>query len=187
MEKNRRNTKISFRKGQKMKKQMLWAILALGVLVFVGGCGSSLLDVGGGMALGSALSNTMTGAEKDLEAREAKLIELYNKGVEDGAQKEYLDQIEKEIYDTRLGKQTLQTGKQLLGIDWKDPKETGGAIGGIAALAYAYIKRKDLVSMTKKYKSHKQGAEKFMRENNNDTGTKLYQDIGKARQKNKVA
>lgn len=168
-------------------KKLIVMLLALGVLVIAGGCGSSLLDVGGGMAAGGALSNTITGAEKDLEVREAKLIELYNKGVEDGAQKEYLEQIEKEIYDTRLGKQTLDTGKQLLGIDWKNPKQTGGAIGLVSTLLYGYIKRKDLLEMTKKYKSHKQGAEKFMRENNNNTGQKLYQDIGEARQKNKVA
>jgi len=169
-----------------MKKLIVVVILALGVLVFAGGCGSPLLDVGTGVAVGGALSNTMAGVEKDLEARETKLIELYNKGVEDGAQKEYLDQIEKDIYDTRLGKQTVETGKQLLGMDWNDPKETGGAIGGIVALAYAYIKRKDLVNMTKKYKSHKQGAEKFMRENNDGTGKKLYENIGEARTHNKV-
>lgn len=170
-----------------MKKLMLCAILALGVLVSAGGCGSQLANLGGGIAAGGALSHTMTGVEKDLEVREAKLVELYNKGVEDGAQKEYLDQIEKEIYDTRLGKQTVAAGKQLLGIDWQDPKETSGAIGGIAALAYAWLKRKDLVNMTKKYKSHKQGAAKFMRENNNGTGQKLYAEIGEARVRNKVA
>lgn len=170
-----------------MKNVIVVAILTLGVLVIAGGCGSPLLNMGGGMAAGGALSNTMTGLEKDLDAREAKLIELYNKGVEDGAQKEYLDQIEKDIYDTRLGKQTVATGKQLLGIDWKDPKETSGAIGGIAALAYAWFKRKELREVAKKYKSHKQGAEKFMRENNDGIGQKLYQDIGEARARNNVA
>ena len=170
-----------------MKKLMLWAILASGMLVFAGGCGSPLLNMGGGMAAGSVLSNTMTGLEKDLEVRETKLIELYNKGVEDGAQKEYLDQIEKEIYDTRLGKQTVATGKQLLGIDWQDPKETSGAIGSIALLAYGYIKRKQLLDMAKKYKSHKQGAAKFMRKNNDEAGKKLYGNIAEARKINKVA
>lgn len=168
-----------------MKTLIVLAILL--VAGFTGGCGSELANIGGGIAAGGALSHTMSGVEKDLEVREAKLIELYNKGVEDGAQKEYLDQIEKDIYDTRLGKQTLSTGKQLLGIDWKDPKETSGAIGGIAALVYAYIKRKDLVNMSKKYKSHKQGAAKFMRENNDGTGQKLYQNIAEARTRNKVA
>ena len=120
------------------------------VLLLVAGCGSPLLDVGSGVAIGGALSNTMTGAEKDLEAREAKLIELYNKGVEDGAQREYLDQIEKDIYDTRLGKQAVKTGKELFGIDWQNPKEAGGAISSIALLVYGFIKRKDLLAMTKK-------------------------------------
>lgn len=160
-------------------------ILVIAIL-FVAGCGSPLLDVGSGVAIGGALSNTITGAEKDLEARETKLIELYNKGVEDGAQEEYLDQIEKKIYDTRLGKQTLSTGKELLGVDWKDPTEAGSAIGLIGTLAYAFIKRKELLAVGKKYKSHKQGAAKFMRENNDGTGKKLYDNIAEARKTNKV-
>ncbi len=120
------------------------------MMLLCGGCGSELANFGGGIVAGGALSNTMTGAEKDLEAREAKLIELYNKGVEDGAQREYLDQIEKDIYDTRLGKQTLSTGKKLLSVDWQDPKAASGGISLIATLAYAYYKRKDLLAMTKK-------------------------------------
>lgn len=167
-------------------KKLVTAMLVLGVLVFVSGCGSSLANIGGGIAAGGALSHTMTGMEKDMEVREAKLIELYNKGIEDGAQKEYLDQIEKDIYDTRLSKQTLKTGKQLFSVDWQDPKQTGGAIGSIAMLAYGYIKRKQLLDMTKRYKSHKQGAEKFMRENNDGTGQKLYTDIAVARKANKI-
>ena len=168
-------------------KKLIVTILVLIMLVFIGGCGSSLANIGGGIAAGGALSHTMTGMEKDLEIRKAKLIELYNKGIDDGAQKEYLDQIEKEIYDTRLSKQTLKTGKQLFSVDWQDPKQTGGAIGSIAMLAYGYIKRKQLLDMTKRYKSHKQGAEKFMRENNDGTGQKLYEDIAVARKTNKVA
>lgn len=164
----------------------IFAIVLLLVAGLIGGCGSELANIGGGIAVGGALSNTMAGAERDLEIREAKLIEFYNQGVEDGAQKEYLDQIEKDIYDTRLGKQTLSTGKTLLGIDWKDPKEAGGAIGLIGTLAYAYIKRKDLIKVGKKYKSHKQGAAKFMRENNDGTGKKLYDNIAEARKTNKV-
>ena len=160
-------------------------VLLAGLLISIGGCGSPLLDISGGAAAGGLLSNTMTGMEKDLEVKEAKLIELYNKGIEAGAQKEYLDQIEKDIYDVRLGKQTVKTGKELLGVDWNDPKETGGAIFSIGALAYAYIKRRGLVEMTKKYKSHKQGAENYIRTNNAE-GQKLYQAIGEARAINKV-
>lgn len=170
-----------------MKKLFIIGILALGVLVSAGGCGSPLANLGGGLAAGGALSHTMAGVEKDLEARETKLVELYNQGVEDGAQKEYLDQIEKEIYDTRLGKQTFKAGKQLFSVDWQNPKEAGGAVSSIALLIYGYIKRKELLGMTKKYKSHKQGAEKFMRENNDGTGQKLYAEICEARVRNKVA
>jgi len=165
---------------------MLWAILALGVLVFIGGCSSPLLGIGSGVAAGGVLSSTMTGLEKDLEVREAKLIELYNKGVEDGAQKEYLDQIEKEIYDTRLGKQTIKAGKEFLGIDWGNPKEAGGSIGSIMALAYAYIKRKDLAKMTNKYSAAKNGMDKFRNENP-DKAAELYNDVGEARKAKKIA
>lgn len=169
-------------KGKAMKKLI---VLLAGLLLSVGGCGSPLLDIGGGVAAGSLLSNTMTGMEKDLEVKEAKLIELYNKGVEDGAQKESLDQIEKDIYDTRLAKQTVKTGKELLGVDWNDPKETGGAIFSIGALAYAYIKRRGMAEMSKKYKSHKQGEDRF-KINNPDKAKELYANIGEARTINKV-
>lgn len=167
-----------------MKKLIVMAIL--GVLIFAGGCGSELANIGGGIATGGVLSHTMTGMEKDLEVREAKLIELYNKGIEDGAQKEYLDQIEKDIYDTRLGKQTIKAGKEFLGIDWGNPKEAGGSIGTIAALAYAYIKRKDLVGMTNKYSAAKTGMDKFRNENP-DKAVELYNDVGEARKAKKIA
>ena len=163
----------------------LIVIVLLLVVGITGGCGSEAANIGLGAAVGGALSNTMTGAEKDLEAREAKLIELYNKGVEDGAQREYLDQIEKDIYDTRLGKQTLSTGKELLGVDWSKPKEAGGAISLIATLAYGFLKRKDLLAMSKKYKSHKQGTEKFSRKNP-EKAAEIYDDVGEARVRNKV-
>ena len=153
------------------------------LMLLCGGCGSELANIGGGFAAGGALSNTMTGAEKDLEVREEMLIERYNKGVADGVKRETLDQIEKDIYDTRLGKQTLSTGKKLFSVDWQDPKAAGGGISLIASLAYAYYKRKDLIDMSKKYKSHKQGAAKFMREN---AGEKLYDNIAEARKINKI-
>ena len=155
-------------------------------VLFCGGCGSELANIGGGIVAGGALSHTMTGAEKDLEVREAKLIELYNQGVEDGAQKEYLDQIEKDIYDTRLGKQTVKAGKEFLGIDWGNPKEAGGSIGTIAALAYAYIKRKDLIGMTNKYSAAKTGMDKFRNENP-EKAAELYNDVGEARKAKKIA
>jgi hypothetical protein len=164
-------------------------ILVIALLLvagFTSGCGSELANIGGGIVAGGALSYTMTGAEKDLEVREAKLIELYNKGVEDGAQKEYLDQIEKDIYDTRLGKQTLSTGKELLGIDWQKPKEAAGAISLIATLAYGYIKRKDLIGMTNKYSAAKVGMDKFRNENP-EKAAELYNDVGEARKAKKIA
>lgn len=161
-------------------------LFVIALLLVASGCGSELANIGGGIVAGGALSHTMTGVEKDLEVREAKLIELYNKGVEDGAQKEYLDQIEKDIYDTRLGKQTVKAGKEFLGIDWGNPKEAGGSIGTLAALAYAYIKRKDLIGMTNKYSAAKVGMDKFRNENP-DKAAELYKDVGEARKAKKIA
>lgn len=160
--------------------------LVVMMLLSVAGCGSELANISGGIIAGGALSNTIAGAEKDLEAREAKLIERYNKGVEIGAQKEYLDQIEKEIYDTRLGKQTLSTGKKLFDIDWQDPKAAGGAIGLIGTLAYAYFKRKDFIEVGNKYSAAKIGMDKFRNENP-DKAKELFADVGEARKAKKIA
>lgn len=156
------------------------------IVLCVGGCGSQWADVGAGAAAGGLLGHTMTGMEQGLEKREAYLVELYNKGVEAGAKKEYLDQIAQQLYDTRLGKQGVETAKNLMGVNWSDPKQTGGAIGLVSTLVYAFLKRKDLAAMTSKYKAHRQGAEKFMREHNSEA-QQLYTNIGEARKANKVA
>jgi len=160
-------------------------ILSMMILLLMSGCGSSLANFGGGAAAGGALSQTIVGLEADLDRQEQYLIELYNQGVEMGAEQQELDQIKQEIYDTRLGKQTIEAGKELLGIDWKDPKEAGGAIGLIATLAYGVFKRRELAQVAKKYTASKKGTEKFMREHNAE-GAILYKDIGAERAKLKV-
>ena len=123
-----------------MKKQFV-TICMLAVLA--GGCSEGLL-VGGGVAAGSALSNTLAGAEKDLEVREQQLIELYNQGVEQGMEVEKLEQLKQQIYDIRLAKQTIKEGKGFLDVDFSDPKQTGGAISLAIMLGYSWLKRKEL-------------------------------------------
>ena len=135
-------------------------VLALLVGGMVGGCTEALL-LGGGVAAGGALSNTIAGAEKDLEAREQKLIDDYNKGVEQGMKKESLDQIEQDIIDTRLAKQTVSEGKGLLNVDWKDPKQTGPAVGTAIALAYAWLNRKKRITTETALKEVVIGGEGF--------------------------
>lgn len=120
-----------------------WLISIVFVLFMAAGCTDALL-VGGGVAAGGALSNTLQGAEKDLEAREQKLIEAYNQGVEQGASVETLDQLEQAIYDTRQARKTTSGGKRLLDIDWNDPTQVGTGITLIGTLAYGWLKRKEL-------------------------------------------
>ena len=112
------------------------------VLCVASGCTEALL-VGGGVAAGGALSNTLAGAEKDLEVREIALIELYNQGVADGAAVETLDGLEQQIKDTHLTRETLETGKSWLDVDWSDSKDVGGAVGGLAALAMLWLNRRE--------------------------------------------
>jgi hypothetical protein len=126
--------------GTKMRKWVL--SIAVVLVLFIAGCGSESLLIGGGMAAGGALSNTLAGAEKDLEAREIALIELYNQGVADGAAVETLEGLKQQIRDTQLTRESVETGKGLLDVDWTDSKDVGGAVGGLAALALLWYNRK---------------------------------------------
>ena len=161
-----------------MKKLMIVIVPILLIGGMVGGCTEGLL-VGGGLGAGAALSNTLQGAEKDLEQREQQLIELYNQGAEDGMEKQVLDQIEQSIKDTRLTRQTLDTGKGLLDVDWNDSKDVGGAVGGLAALAMLWMRRKD----KKKTVALEEGISKFEGTSDPETAAKLH-DIVKAKTAN---
>ena len=88
------------------------------------------------------MSNTLQGAEKDLEARETALIGLYNQGVADGAAVETLDGLKQQIRDTQLARETIDTGKGLMDVDWSDSKDVGGTVGGLAALALLWFNRR---------------------------------------------
>ena len=159
-------------------------IIILATVLFVGGCGDPLKVFGAGAGVGAALTGTISGVTQDLDQREQYLVDLYNQGVAQGEEKEKLDQIEQAIKDTRLTKETVQTGSQLLDVDWSDPKQTGGAIGMITMLTLNWLNRKKLKEVDKKYKAAKQGQEKFIRENGaNGLGQKLYDNVGAARQK----
>jgi hypothetical protein len=159
-------------------------MISIAVSLFCAGCGSPLLDFGAGAGAGSALSRTIQGMKTDLERREAQLVDLYNQGVAQGMEKQKLDEIEQAIKDTRLGKETVEAGEKLLGVDWSDPKQTSGAIGLITMTAWGWLNRRQLNQTRKKYTAAKRGQEKFIRENGaNGLGDKLYAEVGAARQK----
>jgi len=162
-----------------MKKLLIVFVL----LLVASGCGSTAGNVGLGVGAGGALSNTISGAKADLERKEQALIELYNQGVADGMAAEDLDELRQDIYDTRLGKEAVDTGESFLGVDWNDPKETGGVIGGLAILAYGIWKRKELAQVTRKYTAHKKVVNNLIVEGTPDDAQKIYDDIGKARSK----
>lgn len=169
-------------------KTNYFLVLVLSMALLFGGygCGSTAANVGAGAGLGAAISQTLQGADADLARREEKLIALYNAGVEDGMQQENLDEIEKSIYDTRLARQGLDTGKKLFGVDWSDPAQTGGAIGLVSTLAYAFLKRKELVTVSKKYKAAKRGEAAYMRTVRPEEAAKLYHEVGEARKDLKI-
>jgi len=111
--------------------------------LFVGGCGSELADIAGGAAGGIGIKNTLEGMQADLKIREQALVARYNELVEAGAKAETLEQVKRQIAETQLARQGTQTVKE---TDWADPVAAGGGIGTIAALAYAWYKRKELNS-----------------------------------------
>lgn len=159
-----------------MKNWILTICLPLALLV--GGCTEALL-LGGGAAAGAAWQNTAAGIDKDLEVKEQALVVAYNTGVEQGAEQETLDQIEQDIKDTRLTHQTLDTGKGLLDVDWSDSKDVGGAVGGLAALAMLWMRRKD----KRKTVALEAGISKFEGTSDPATAAKLH-DIVKAKTAN---
>lgn len=163
-----------------MKKRIVVVVV---MLLALAGCESTTGNIGLGAGLGGALSNTLAGADADLARREAELIDLYNQGVADGIAVEDLDQLKQAIYDTRLGREAVDTGESLLGVDWNNPKQTGGAIGSLAILAYGIWKRKELAQVTKKYTAHKRAVHTLMVESSPSDAKKIYDDVAKERAK----
>lgn len=165
-----------------MKTRIVLAVCVL--LLGASGCGSTAGNIGLGVGAGGALSNTISGVKADLERKEAELIALYNQGVEDGWQVKELEALRQRIYDTRLGKEAVETSESLLGIDWNNPKQTGGAFGALATLAYAYWKRKELAQITKKYVAHKKVVNNLIIEGKPEEAQEIYEAVGKARNSN---
>jgi len=118
-------------------------LISIVIVLCVSGCGSPVADIGIGTGIGAALSGTISRAKADLERREQELIKLYNQGVEQGMVKESLDQIEQDIIDTRLARQTVDAGGGLLDVDWTDPQDVGGTVAVGMTLLLAWLNRKE--------------------------------------------
>lgn len=144
-----------------MRKVLLFFIMLTTLILFISGCSSPLAAGGAGVGIGAALQHTISGAKADLKQREENLIAAYNQGVEIGMEQEELDAIKQQIRDTQLTRQTVEGGEQLLGIDWSDPKQTGGAIGLISTLGLLWLNRKKLKSTTKELTGKTEAINKF--------------------------
>lgn len=113
-------------------------------LSLIGGCGSELTAGGAGLLAGFTGSKTLDGIEADLAEQEQALIDRYNRMVEAGAKADTLAEVRRDIENVVLLRQGTGVVKSSLATDWTDPKAAGGAVGTIAALAYAWVKRKEL-------------------------------------------
>ena len=116
----------------------------LGLVTITAGCGSELTAGGAGLLAGFAGSKTLDGIEADLADKEQALIARYNRMVEAGEHADTLAEVRRDIENTVLFRQGTKVTKDALATNWTDPKAAGGAIGTIAALAYAFVKRKEL-------------------------------------------
>lgn len=152
-------------------------ILTMCLVVVLAGCGSPAADVGIGTGIGAALSGTIAGAKADLERKEQELVALYNEGVAIGMEQEKLDQIEQQIRDIQLGKQSIEAGEQLLDVDWNDPKQTGGAIGLISSLALLWFKRKELSKTKKVLAGTEEAINKFNGTHDTRIAAELYDTV----------
>jgi len=169
-----------------MKRARSWLLLCVVVLA-TAGCGSEFgAGAAAGTGVGALLQNTITGAKKDLEAREQQLIAAYNEGVAIGMKQEDLDSIKKEIERIRLGRQGVEVGEGLLGLDWKDPKETSGALAALIELGLLVWGGKKLSSTTKKLTATNEGVAKFQGTNSPEIAGQLYDTIKEKLLKNGI-
>jgi len=156
------------RKGPEMRKLLIMPILV--VALMLGGCGSELMPVAGGLAGGFAVSETLKGIEADLANREQLLLDRYAVAVESGAKQETLDKLEDKVANTQLTRKGVEAGKKLLGVDWNNPREAGESILKLGVLAYAVLTKRKLIRT-------QGGVSKFMANTDKTTANDLYDTI----------
>lgn len=145
-------------------------ILITTILFLFTGCQSPALTATGGAVAGFAASETFKGAKADLQKREDALVQAWNLGIEQGVDIETLDQLQKEIEQTRIIRESVETGETLLSVDWSNPKEAGASIGLVAATILAYLNRRKL-------KNVMAGVHKFEGSHDSKLAEELHNDI----------
>ena len=171
-------------------------VIALISAISLVGCGGPAETFVGGMAAGSALSNTLDGAQRDLDARQAKLITERSQTLDQFEQAN--DDAEKLVLQARVGALTkqieqnagLSSGVKIadnaMETDWNDPEVVGGWItAGIMTLGY-YLKNRKNTSLTQLLTSYQEGIEKFKAKSDPEAAEKIYTYIGERKQINGV-
>lgn len=125
----------------------------LGAVTLFGGCGSQLAAGGAGVLSGFAGSETLSGIEADLAKQEQALIDKYNRMVDAGEHADTLAEVRRDIEKVVLLRQGTTVAKSALSTDWTDPAKAGRAFGEIVLLAYAFVKRKELLNTVAGIKS----------------------------------
>lgn len=124
--------------------RLLLITAILGAVTLFAGCGSQLAAGGAGLGAGFAGNEILAKIEADLARQEQALIDKYNRMVEAGDHADTLAEVKRDIEKVVLLRQGTGVAKTALSTNWTDPKAAGGAIASIAALAYAFVKRKEL-------------------------------------------
>ena len=160
-----------------MKKFILFLVVCI-VLLMISGCGSEIGNIAAGVGAGAFGSQTLLGAEKDLELFEESLHAEYAEAIAKGAAPETLQRIELELFRTQKTRQGIEAGKEFLGIDWKDPEAIATASTGAISLILSVLFGKRFY---KRYKATIKGVNKYMANAEPEKAKELYANIGAER------
>jgi len=158
-----------------MKRQVVTMFITIMLVLTLVGCNGGSTTAGAtGVGIGALFQNALTGAKRDLKAREEALVAAYNEGVETGMEKESLDQIAKEIERTHVLQAGVKTGEQFLGLDLNNPKQTGLAMGSLVELGLLIWGGTKLRKTVKELGGTKAAVAKFCGTNEPKVASELY-------------
>jgi len=168
-----------------MKRKVVTMFVTIMLVLPLVGCNGGTTTAGAtGVGLGALFQNVLTGAKHDLKARGEALVVAYNKGVGIGMEQSDLDQIAKEIEQTRVLRAGAEAGGQFLGLDLSNPKQTGLAMGSLIELGLLIWGGNKLRKTVKELGGTKAAVAKFCGTNEPKVAAELY-DIVK--EKTRVA
>jgi len=142
--------------------------------------------IGGGVL--GLLSETITGAEKDLARKKADAIAAYNEGVSQGKTVAELDELREDVDEALLLEKGVDTGKKILGVDFSKPDTIALATTGIIELGLLIFGGRKLIQTGKKYSAEKKGIRNALTKSENGTvdAATVYSSIGEERIKLKI-